>query len=76
MRDELWKRALKQAKASGSIIQIWTDQTPQGFSYRQYGVEERRFIDVEGLSLIEIKRNSGNPAEPFKGDEISDPEEE
>jgi CRISPR-associated protein Cas2 len=64
VRDELWRRATKQAKESGSVMQIWTDQNPQGFSYRQYGDRERRFVDLEGLSLIRVKRqpNGGTPA--------------
>ena len=56
VRDELWKQAIKKAKESGSVIQIWTDQNPQGFSYRQYGEFKRSFIDIEGMSLIQITR--------------------
>ncbi len=37
-------------------MQIWADQNPQGFSYRQYGAPERGFVDLEGVSLIQIKR--------------------
>ena len=56
MRDELWKRAVKKSKESGAILQIWTDQNPQGFSSRQHGERERNFIDFEGVSLIQIER--------------------
>ncbi|WP_347272439.1 type I-E CRISPR-associated endoribonuclease Cas2e [Dehalococcoides mccartyi] len=31
VRDELWDKAIKKTKASGVILQIWTDQNPQGF---------------------------------------------
>jgi len=62
VRDELWNQALKKAKDSGAVIQIWTDQNPQGFSYRQHGEPDRRFIDVEGLSLIQIKRSIDKPS--------------
>jgi CRISPR-associated protein Cas2 len=62
VRDELWNRAVKKSKESGSILQIWTDQTPQGFSYRQCGKRERTFVDLEGISLIKIERsNRSNP---------------
>jgi CRISPR-associated protein Cas2 len=67
VRDELWNRAIKKSKESGSVLQIWTDQNPQGFSCRQYGERERTFIDFEGISLIQIERNN-HPA----ADENSD----
>ena len=54
VRDELWEKSVKKAKESGNIIQIWTGQNPQGFSYRQQGESERKFIDFEGLHLIKI----------------------
>jgi CRISPR-associated protein Cas2 len=56
VRDELWATAVKKAKDSGVVIQIWTDQNPQGFSYRQTGERDRRFIDLDGLALVEFKR--------------------
>ena len=37
-------------------MQIWTDQNPQGFSYRQFGERDRRFIDLDGLALVEFVR--------------------
>ena len=58
VRDELWEKSVKKAKESGNIIQVWTDQNPQGFSYRQHGESERKFIDFEGLPLIKITRPS------------------
>jgi CRISPR-associated protein Cas2 len=58
VRDELWSRAIKKSKESGAVLQIWTDQNPQGFSYRQYGDRERTIIDFEGLSLVKVERNS------------------
>jgi len=56
VRDELWQRAIKKAKETGAVLQIWTDQNPQGFSYRQLGERERELIDFEGLSLTKIER--------------------
>ncbi len=70
VRDELWQRAIKQAK-EGSVLQMWTDSNPQGFSYRQYGVKERRFIDIEGMSLVCIERHT--PDSPVRT--FSDPKE-
>jgi CRISPR-associated protein Cas2 len=58
VRDELWNRAVKKSKESGAVLQIWTYQNPQGFSYRHSGDRERKFIDFEGLSLIQIERNN------------------
>jgi len=58
VRDELWNRAVKKSKESGAVLQIWTDQNPQGFSSRQYGERERTFIDFEGLSLVKIERSN------------------
>ena len=58
VRDELWERAIKKARDTGAILQIWTDQNPQGFSYRQFGERSRVFADLEGLALIRIERTS------------------
>jgi len=57
VRDELWNRAIKKSKNSGAVLQIWTDQNPQGFSSRQHGERGRKLIDFEGLSLIQIEHN-------------------
>jgi CRISPR-associated protein Cas2 len=43
-------------------MQIWTDQNPQGFSYRQFGERDRRFIDLDGLALVEYIRAVNLPA--------------
>jgi len=58
VRDELWQRATKKAKETGAMLQVWTDQNPQGFSYRQFGERSRVFTDLEGLALIRIERSS------------------
>jgi CRISPR-associated protein Cas2 len=62
VRDELWATAIKKAKDSGVVMQIWTDQNPQGFSYRQFGERDRRFIDLDGLALVEYIRAVNLPA--------------
>ena len=76
VRDELWNRAIKKTRESGSIIQIWSDQNPQGFSYRQHGVQDRCFIDVEGLSLIRFVRKPKTTEQVAESDENFDPEKE
>jgi len=60
VRDELWNRAIKKSKGGGAVLQIWTDQNSQGFSYRQHGESERKFVDFEGISLIKIERSSAD----------------
>jgi CRISPR-associated protein Cas2 len=63
VRDELWERAIKKARETGAVLQIWTDQNPQGFSYRQSGSSERILVDLEGISLVSIcKRGSDDGA--------------
>jgi len=57
VRDELWKRATQTGQGCVTILQIWTDKNPQGFSYRQWGCKDRQLVDVEGLSLVEIVGN-------------------
>jgi CRISPR-associated protein Cas2 len=76
VRDELWKQAMTKTKGGGSIIQIWTDDNPQGFSYRQYGVQERSFIDVEGMSLIQRKRKLASTEPVAINNENPDTEED
>ncbi len=57
VRDELWERSLKATKGEGSVLQMWSDKNPQGFSYRQFGVSERNFGDFEGMALIRVSRH-------------------
>jgi CRISPR-associated protein Cas2 len=61
VRDELWERAIKGAKETGTIIQIWSDGNPQGFSCRQFGARERRFVDFEGLALVRTEHRNPLP---------------
>ena len=46
-------------KGEGSVLQVWSDKNPQGFSYRQFGVSEREFVDFEGLALIRVSHHGG-----------------
>ena len=64
VRDELWSRTMKLLKGNGAALQLWSDNTLQGFSYRQCGEREREFVDLDGLSLILISRPSTVGAQP------------
>jgi CRISPR-associated protein Cas2 len=63
IRDELWKKTVQKIKDNGTAIQIWSDQNPQGFSYRQWGNLDRKFIELEGVALIQIDRTGIKPSE-------------
>jgi hypothetical protein len=54
VRDELWKQAIQKCGPESVVMQIWTDQNPQGFSYRQQGAQKRAFVEFEGMALIWI----------------------
>ena len=51
VRDELWAKACKKIKA-GTVTQIWTARTEQGFSYRQHGPSDRNILEYEGVALV------------------------
>jgi len=53
IRDELWNRAIKKSGETGTVMQVWTDYNSQGFSYRQSGERGRKFIDYEGIALMQ-----------------------
>jgi len=55
-------------------LQIWTDQNPQGFSYREYGECKRGFIDIEGMSLIKVAHQIKAECEITEQPENFDPE--
>ena len=54
VRDELWEKAVKAAKETGWVLQVWSDRNPQGFTYRQVGDHTRRLADFEGLGLVTV----------------------
>jgi hypothetical protein len=68
VRDELWERAMKTAKGKGAVLQIWSDNNPQGFSHRQMGMRDREFVDIEGLALIRISPHKGTSAKSASAD--------
>jgi hypothetical protein len=76
VRDELWKQAVMKIKDKGSAMQIWTDNNPQGFSYRQSGVKERSFVEVEGVSLIQKIQKKEATDIVAMNNENADPETE
>jgi CRISPR-associated protein Cas2 len=51
VRDELWKKAIAQARG-GACIQIWSAPTEQGFQLRTFGEGSRQLIDLDGLYLV------------------------
>jgi len=57
VRDELWNKSVKKAGQIGTVLQIWTDQNPQGFSYRQLGNSERSIVDFEGIALVRLDKS-------------------
>ncbi len=52
IRDVLWDRTVLHPRNQGYAIQIWSDQGPQGFSYRTWGEGAREFVDFEGIALV------------------------
>jgi hypothetical protein len=53
VRDELWRMALEKSREGGAL-QIWSDRTPQGYSYRRHGKCSREMVDFEGTALVRI----------------------
>lgn len=51
VRDELWDMAVKKA-GKGSVMQIWSDRRPQGYTYRCHGEASRTLVDMEGITLV------------------------
>ena len=70
MRDELWDKAVKVSKGQGAVLQVWTANNPQGFSYRQFGESHRILVDFEGLALVSV--NGGKPGMPQNPDTTGD----
>ena len=51
VREELWQRAVAKCR-NGTVTQVWTSRTPQGYSWRTHGQAQRRLVDVDGLALV------------------------
>ena len=54
IRDKLWETILKKRK-QGYVLQIWTDSSPQGYSFRSEGESCRQMQDFEGIALVAYK---------------------
>ena len=52
VREKLWDKCCMSVK-EGSVIQIWTDQSEQGFSARSFGERTRKLVDMEGIILVQ-----------------------
>ncbi len=59
VRDELWRMALQKCK-EGSVMQIWSDNSPQGYSCRVHGRASRALVDFEG-TVLALKRAGTEP---------------
>ena len=59
IRDVLWDRTVLHPRNQGYAIQMWSDQGPQGFSYRTWGEGSREIVDFEGVALV--RDNTGRP---------------
>ena len=72
VRDELWRMATAKCKL-GSVMQVWSSDTPQGYRYRAHGESDRRFVDFEGIALVNVQRRPGRktptPQEDASGNE-------
>ncbi|MDY6916493.1 MAG: type I-E CRISPR-associated endoribonuclease Cas2e [Chloroflexota bacterium] len=61
VRDELWAKAVKALRGRGAVMQVWSSNNPQGFSYRQSGPTDRVLVDFEGLSLVSRTPSGSRP---------------
>jgi hypothetical protein len=56
VRDELWELAVNRAGVRGSVMQIWSSPTPQGYAFRSHNTDQRCLVDHEGLALVRVRR--------------------
>ena len=61
VRDELWNLAAAK-RGDGSVLQIWSDRNPQGFTYRSIGESDRALLDFEGIALVHTRPHAARPA--------------
>ena len=55
VRDQLWNMAIQKSRKETTVTQIWSDNNPQGYKYRDHGGPKRKFIDFEGITLLLYK---------------------
>lgn len=53
VREKLWQKCTKQARAGG-VVQAWSTNNEQRFQIRTYGITSRLVVETEGLQLIEV----------------------
>jgi CRISPR-associated protein Cas2 len=51
IRDELWEKACKKIK-DGSVTQLWTARTEQGYVCRQFGLTGHLLLEFDGVHLM------------------------
>ena len=56
VRDELWGKAMNRCR-DAAVLQVWSAPNTQGFEYRQHNPKLRKFVDVDGLSLVMFDRS-------------------
>ena len=61
VRDELWDLARQKCKG-GSVLQIFSSNTPQGYAYRSFGPANRTLCDFEGIALVSRPRDEKGAA--------------
>ncbi len=77
VRDELWNRAVVKSR-EGSVLQIWTDNSPQGYKSRTLGSASRSLVDHEGVTLVQLppkpdKKQIQTPSLPNPSDTSDNP---
>ena len=57
VRDYLWEKCRKECK-NGGVVQAWSTNTEQHFALRMDGNTKRSVVDMEGLQLVIIPKNT------------------
>ena len=63
VRDKLWEKAIQKRK-DGHVLQIWSDQSPQGYAFRSEGESKRTMMDFEGIALVSYPSETGGQVKP------------
>lgn len=53
VRDNLWKRCVRQAE-DGTVFQVWSTNNEQGFDLRAHNARGRVPIRIEDVWLIQV----------------------
>jgi len=60
VREELWLKACKESQG-GSVLQIWSSNTEQGFMARSWGAPDYILVDFEGILLVQRPNKTFEP---------------